>query len=130
MKAVLDAASTLILLTSTALPAQGFVNFETGQVHPIAVSAAGDRLFVTNTPDNRLAIYSLANPRVPRLMREVFVGLEPVADRPRTADEVWVVNFLSDHAPDPVLSSPNGQPVAVRCSGAVSRCRPTRTELA
>lgn len=86
----------VLLAASGSLAAQGFVNFESPCVHPIATSEDGSRLLVINTPDNRLAVYSLAKPRQPVLLREVFVGLEPVSVRLRNADEAWVVNHLSD----------------------------------
>ena len=84
------------LLFSTLAPSQSFVNFESPQTHPIAVSADGNRLYAVNTPDNRLAVYTLANPDRPVLLREIDVGLEPVSVTPRTADEVWVVNRVGD----------------------------------
>ncbi len=90
----------LICLLWTASPARAqsssFVNFESSQCRPIAVSADGQRLFALNTPDNRLAVFSLARPSAPVLLYEIPVGLEPVSVRPRTPDEIWVVNWLSD----------------------------------
>ncbi|MSR75738.1 MAG: hypothetical protein EXS14_09760 [Planctomycetes bacterium] len=80
----------------SAVGAQGFVNYESGQVNPIRLSADGTRLFVCNTPDNRLSVFSTANPNQPVLLAEIPVGLEPVSVAPRTADEVWVANLLSD----------------------------------
>jgi DNA-binding beta-propeller fold protein YncE len=79
-----------------AAPARAdFVNFESGQVRPIALSPDGSRLFVTNTPDNRLEIFSLATGS-PVFQTSVPVGLEPVAVAARSDGEVWVVNHLSD----------------------------------
>ncbi|MEE2887083.1 MAG: beta-propeller fold lactonase family protein, partial [Planctomycetota bacterium] len=89
-------ASALLLCVSVPVHAQAFVNFESPSIHPISVSADGQRLLVVNTPDNRLAIYSLAQPGQPVLLREVFVGIEPVSVRHRTKGEAWVVNQLSD----------------------------------
>ncbi len=90
----------LVLALAAPAVAQGqpgpFVNFETPLTHPIAVSADGLRLFAVHTPDNRLAVYSLARPERPVLLQEIPVGLEPVSVAPRTADEVWVVNRLGD----------------------------------
>src|SRR5947208_16145663 len=78
---------------------QSFLNFESGHVRPLALSPAGDRLFAVNTPDNRLAIYTLGAGGV-TLAAEVPVGLEPVAVAARTnldgRTEAWVVNHLSD----------------------------------
>ena len=52
-------------LLAVAAHAQSFVNFETPQVHAIAVSQDGQRLLALNTPDNRLAVFSLARPSLP-----------------------------------------------------------------
>src|SRR4029077_4865939 len=65
-------------------------------VHPIRVSSDGSLLFVANAPDNRLEVYSLADPANPLLLRVITRGLEPCSVAPRTNDEVWVVNSLSD----------------------------------
>jgi DNA-binding beta-propeller fold protein YncE len=73
----------------------GFVNFEGGHVRPIALSPDGSMLFAVNTPDNRLAIYSVGAGGL-TLAGEVPVGLEPVAVAARSNTEVWVVNHLSD----------------------------------
>jgi YVTN family beta-propeller protein len=93
-------AATLFLLAfllASALPssAQGFVNFESGPVRPMAISPDGSRLLVTNTPDGYLEVFSLGG-SAPTLECSVSVGLEPVAVAARTNDEAWVVNHLSD----------------------------------
>jgi len=88
------ALAALTLHASAA--AQSFVNFESATVHPIRVSADGTRLFVVNPQDDRLSVYSLADASNPVLLRDISVGLEPVSVAPRTNDEVWVVNNLSD----------------------------------
>ena len=36
-----------------------FVEFESGQVRPLAVSPDGTKLFAVNTPDNRLEIFNI-----------------------------------------------------------------------
>jgi DNA-binding beta-propeller fold protein YncE len=74
---------------------KSYVNFESQQFRPVTLSPSGERLFVTNTPDNRLEIFDLTG-EYPRLLHEVMVGLEPIAVAARTDDEVWVVNHLSD----------------------------------
>jgi DNA-binding beta-propeller fold protein YncE len=91
-------ASLGALALALVLPAQtsAFVNFESPQTKPIAITPDGLRLLVVNTPDNRLAVYSLATPDRPQLVQEIPVGLEPVSVRARTDDEVWVVNHVSD----------------------------------
>jgi len=79
-----------------ALPAAGrFATFESAPVRPIELSPDGKRLYVLNTPDNRLEIYRIKD-GVPEFRRSVRVGLEPVALASRGDREVWVVNHLSD----------------------------------
>jgi YVTN family beta-propeller protein len=75
--------------------APDFIEFESGQVRPLAMSADGSRLFAVNTPDNALEIFSITASGL-TLTARVPVGLEPVAVAVRDASEVWVVNHLSD----------------------------------
>ena len=84
-------------LTSTraAVNPPSFLEFESGQVRPLALSPDGSRLFAVNTPDNRLEVFDVT-PSGLLLRAEVVVGLEPVAVAARTNSEVWVVNHLSD----------------------------------
>ena len=88
-----------VLVAAASARAGSFVNFESGHVRPLALSPVGDRLFAVNTPDNRLAIYTLGAGGL-TLAAEVPVGLEPVAVAARTnldgRTEAWVVNHLSD----------------------------------
>ncbi|HHJ35049.1 MAG TPA: hypothetical protein ENJ87_04725, partial [Gammaproteobacteria bacterium] len=72
-----------------------FVAFESGQVRPIAQSPDGTKLFVVNTPDNRLEIFDVNNGS-PTYSESVAVGLEPVAVAAYSNNQVWVVNYLSD----------------------------------
>ncbi len=74
---------------------ENFVNFESGQVRPLALSTGGDRLFVSNTPNATLDIFSVSDNGL-ALQQRVPVGLEPVAVALRNDSEVWVVNHLSD----------------------------------
>ena len=69
--------------------------FESLQVRPVALSPSGKLLFATNTPDNRLEIFRVANGNL-TAVGSVAVGLEPVAVAARSDSEVWVVNHLSD----------------------------------
>src|SRR5712671_6077344 len=72
-----------------------FVNFETAQVHPIDLSPDGTKLAVCNTPDNRVEIFHVsAGAMYP--IASIPTGLDPVSVRFRSADEVWVVNQISD----------------------------------
>jgi YVTN family beta-propeller protein len=79
-----------------AVRAQGsFVNFESGQVRPLALSPDGTRLFAVNTPDNALEIFDVGATGLTRA-GSVPVGMEPIAVAARSDGEVWVVNHLSD----------------------------------
>lgn len=84
--------TTLIAATSYG---STFTNFESHQIHPLEISSDGARLFAVNTPDNRLTVYTIT-PQGLAIEKEIPVGLDPVSVRQRTADEVWVVNHLSD----------------------------------
>jgi DNA-binding beta-propeller fold protein YncE len=72
-----------------------FVEFESGQVRPLALSPDGTRLFAVDTPNGTLEIYSIEAGGLTQLA-EVPVGLEPVTVAARTNSEVWVANLLSD----------------------------------
>src|SRR5258708_1679854 len=72
-----------------------FVNFETAPIHPIALSPSGNSLAVCNLPDNRVEFFDLSGPS-PIADGNMPVGLDPVAIRFRTGEEVWVVNHISD----------------------------------
>ena len=73
-----------------------YVNFEGKQTNPIRLSPDGTRLFAVNTPDARLSVFDISHPSHPFLIAEIPVGVEPVSVNPRTANEVWVVNEVSD----------------------------------
>src|SRR6185503_13145261 len=74
---------------------KAFTAFESGQVRPLALSADGKLLFVTNTPDNRLEIFRVNRGGL-KLLTSVPVGLEPVAVAGRCSVEVWVGIHLPD----------------------------------
>ena len=77
------------------VPTTAFANFEARQTNPIRLSQDGKTLFAVNTADARLSVFNLSqNP--PLLAKEIPVGFEPISVTPRTNDEVWVVNELSD----------------------------------
>jgi DNA-binding beta-propeller fold protein YncE len=78
-----------------AVTSPAFLEFESGPVRPIAMSADGTRLFAVNTPNNTLEIFNITTSGLAFSAR-VPVGLEPVAVAARNATEVWVVNHLSD----------------------------------
>ena len=72
-----------------------FVNFESPQVHPIALTPSGNTLLAVNTADNRLEVYSVRGGS-PVHVASIPVGLDPVSVRARSETEVWVVNHISD----------------------------------
>src|SRR5438045_216023 len=78
---------------SSAGPA--FIEFESGQVRPLAISPDRQKLFAVNTLNGMVDIFDLSS-GMPVYQYRVAVGLEPVAVAARTASEVWVVNHLSD----------------------------------
>ncbi|GAB2576237.1 hypothetical protein ISP15_16240 [Dyella jejuensis] len=104
--------SLLIAITATALalslvahrnasaqsnPSQvkpSFIEFESGQVRPLALSPDGTRLFAVNTPNDTLEIYTVT-PTGPVFYARVPVGMEPVAVAAPDSLHVWVVNHLS-----------------------------------
>jgi DNA-binding beta-propeller fold protein YncE len=78
---------------SSAAPS--FIEFDSGQVRPVAMSPDGTTLFAVNTPNGTLEVYNLTS-GLPTFSFRVPVGLEPVAVAARTNSEVWVTNLLSD----------------------------------
>jgi DNA-binding beta-propeller fold protein YncE len=102
-------ASALFAVTATAATTAAastpFTTFESGQVRPLAMTPAGNKLIAVNTPDNRIEIYGVGDKDLTPLS-SVVVGLEPVAVAARTETEVWVVNHLSDSISIVDLSGP------------------------
>ena len=82
--------------SSAQAPSGGFRNFESPQVHPLAMTPDGKRLLAVNSPENRLSVFQLTGGR-PVLTAEIPVGLEPVSVAARSDREAWVVNWLSDN---------------------------------
>ncbi|MBL9139252.1 MAG: hypothetical protein JNK85_25510 [Verrucomicrobiales bacterium] len=78
--------------------ASDLVRFEARHTHPLEAGLDGQVLLAVNSDDGRLSVFSTkaAGRDRPVLYAEIPVGLEPVAVRARTADEVWVVNEVSD----------------------------------
>ncbi|MBM4111472.1 MAG: hypothetical protein FJ254_08985 [Phycisphaerae bacterium] len=98
--AALSATMLLVAgLVQVATPAlaqsPSFVNFETPQVHPIALSPSGQVLVAVNTADNHLEVFDIKG-GLPVRRGSVFTGLEPISVRMRGDQEAWVVNQLSD----------------------------------
>ncbi len=96
--AVVLAVGGIAVYLTTTVEGQSteFANFEGSQTNPIRLSADGTRLFAVNTANASLSVFDVSNPAAPALIREIPVGLEPVSVNPRTNDEAWVVNQLSD----------------------------------
>ena len=72
----------------------GYTNFETEPVRPLALSDDGRYLYALNTADDRLEIFDSRGDSL-RSVGETSVGLRPVAVALR-GGEAWVVNHLSD----------------------------------
>ncbi|HMJ90905.1 MAG TPA: hypothetical protein VK530_13875, partial [Candidatus Acidoferrum sp.] len=89
-------AALLACAFAHVVTAQPFVNFEAKQTSPVRLSPSGNRLFAVNTPDNRLSVFDVSNPKNPILMTEIPVGIEPVSVNALGDDEAWVVNEVSD----------------------------------
>src|SRR5512134_1063205 len=81
-------------LASRVQTGADFTHFESGHVHPAAMTPDGTRLLVVNTPDNRLSVFSLTG-QEPTRISEVPVGMEPVSVRALDNNTAWVVNHLS-----------------------------------
>jgi DNA-binding beta-propeller fold protein YncE len=75
--------------------APDFIEFESGQVRPVAMSPDGNTLFAVNTPNGTLEIFTIGSGGLTQTAH-IPVGLEPVAVAARSSSEVWVVNHLSD----------------------------------
>ncbi|HWZ46276.1 MAG TPA: hypothetical protein VNW97_22580 [Candidatus Saccharimonadales bacterium] len=86
------AVTTAVRASSTG---PSFLEFESGQVRPVAMSPDGTRLFATNTPNGTLEIFNITASGL-SFQARVPVGLEPVAVAARSNAEVWVINHLSD----------------------------------
>ncbi len=84
------------LVVSSVFASSSYTLFETGQVRPMAMSPDGHRLYVLNTPDNRLEVYKIKADGSLKHKRSIPVGMEPVALAVRNNKEVWVVNSVSD----------------------------------
>src|SRR5688500_16197321 len=87
--------ASLLLAAPALAQSPDFITFESGHVRPLARSADGTRLFAVNTPNNSLEIFSITAAGLTHQAR-VPVGLEPVAVAVRNANEIWVVNHVSD----------------------------------
>ena len=87
--------SAPLLSMSASAQSPSFLEFDSGQVHPLARSPDGTKLFATNTPNGTLEIFNITDAGL-TLQARVPVGLEPVSVAARSNTEVWVVNHMSD----------------------------------
>jgi YVTN family beta-propeller protein len=81
--------------TAQSTPA-AFANFEGSQTNPVRLSPDGTRLFAVNTPNNSVSVWDVTTPGSPKPLVQIPVGVEPVSVNPRTDDEAWVVNQVSN----------------------------------
>lgn len=84
------------MTTRAQAPPPVFANFEEAQTNPVRLSADGTRLFAVNTANASLSVFDVSTPAVPKLIAQIPVGLGPVSVNPRTNDEAWVVNQVSN----------------------------------
>lgn len=87
--------AALAIVGRTAPAAAAFVNFESQQVRPLALTPDGTRLLAVNTPDNRLSVFQVSGSGL-QLLREIPVGLEPVSVAAENDTRAWVANHVSD----------------------------------
>jgi len=88
--------------------------FEARLAHPLALTPDGSRLLAVHAEAASLSVFDVTGGGLVRVA-EIPVGLEPVAVRARTNDEVWVVNEVSDTVS--VISLASGAVVAVLATG-------------
>jgi YVTN family beta-propeller protein len=97
-------------VSGSSTKSNGFTNFETEPVSPLALSADGRYLYALNTADDRLEIFD-AQGETLRSLGETTVGLRPVA-LALCGNDAWVVNHLSDSVSVVDVSNP-GRPRVV-----------------
>jgi DNA-binding beta-propeller fold protein YncE len=87
----------IAIIPATAhAPAAVYANFESAQTNPIRLSADATRLYAVNTANNSLSVFNVAIPGSPVLIAEIPMGVGPTSVNPRTSDEVWVTNQVSN----------------------------------
>jgi len=87
-------SSSRYLRQIISVPSEGFTNFETEPVQPLALSPDGRYLYALNTVGDRLEVFD-ARGETLHSVGETAVGLRPVALALR-GNQAWVVNHLSD----------------------------------
>lgn len=94
--AVLVSLLVLAPATTADQPPAGFANFEAARTNPIRLSSDATQLFAVNPANASLSVFDVTRPDNPTLINEIPVGVGPVSVNPRTEDEVWVVNQVSN----------------------------------
>jgi YVTN family beta-propeller protein len=94
--ALLISLAALICGVGVEGQSAAFSNFEGSQTNPIRLSPDGTRLFAVNTPNASLSVFDVTQPGNPTLITQIPVGVEPVSVNPRSDDEAWVVNQVSN----------------------------------
>jgi DNA-binding beta-propeller fold protein YncE len=110
---LLPALLAAALLPFASSRAQTFTHTEARHTHSIALTPDGTRLLAVQSEAALLSVFDAtgADPGALPLLAEIPVGLEPVAVRARTDDEVWVVSELGDSVS--IVSLDRGAVVAV-----------------
>jgi YVTN family beta-propeller protein len=90
----LAAAALTLSAAEAAASITNFVNFETAPVHPTALGPDGHTLAVCNLPEGRVELFDVSS-GIPVPAGSVAVGLDPVTARFASANELWVVNYIS-----------------------------------
>lgn len=72
-----------------------YVNFENNPIHALDLSPDGRQLAIAHTADQRVQLLDVSSAEIISL-GHVMVGVDPVSVRWRNANEVWVVNHVSD----------------------------------
>ena len=88
-------AISLTPVSAQSATAPNFIEFESGQVRPLALSPDGTTLFAVNTPNGTLETFAVGGGALAQT-GHIPVGMEPVAVAARSNTEIWVVNHLSD----------------------------------
>lgn len=91
-------------------PQASYIGFESASVRPITL--VENRLFVANTSNNSVEVFSLGDSAEPSHQTSIPVGLEPVALAVSPQNQLWVVNHLSDSISIVDIDAP--QPSVVR----------------
>jgi len=86
----------LVPTTIADVPAPPFANFESTQINPVRLSADNTRLFAVNPANQSMSVFDVRQPASPALIAQIPVGIGPASVNPRTNDEAWVVNQVSN----------------------------------